>query len=498
MNDFENELFPVPEAEAPKPTSGLGSTSLSHKSAAQSSSRLFATGLVALAVTLCYYALTAKVGDPIHLWFGLLMIVGASFPALMWAKRADSRFPVFEVLMLTGINTYAIPLLGGHEQLRIYPDQTITNAALCVLLYQLIANFTFAVTSGQPKNTPVWRTEVITGDIADYLGYGMIITTVYTMIVGFTDWIPYDLMGPVRAVCYGVGIVSTFLQSRMWGQGTLPHYRKGIFIFQLALQVTFSFAALFLIGGLSILALGLLGYVSGGKKIPILPLVIVLPIIAVLHNGKSVMRDKYWEGKAPMPSITGVPAFFSEWFGNGLNFSADGSTQNSSHAGSKLLDRTSLFHILCLVVDCTPSRQAYLGGLTYSYVPSQFIPSFFYGSNKPVAHAGTNRLSIYYGLQDENATTKTTIAFGLVSEAYANFGLFGVGLLGATLAFCFRRFCDWSANSPILSYPGLVLVILMAWSFQTEMTMAAWLGSLYQACMAVLGVPFVMRNILGR
>jgi hypothetical protein len=497
MTEHENELLSPPVAAAPEPIAGLGGLSLTPKKVAESGNRLFSTGLAAVAAGLVYYSVTAKVGDPIHLWCGLLMIVGASFPALMWAKRADSRFPIFEVLMLTGINTYAIPLLSGHEQLGRYSDETITSAAFCVLFYQLVANFIFAVTSGRPKRTPAWTDEIITGDIADYLGYGMVITTVYTIISAFTNWIPYDLNGPIRAVCFGVGIISTFLQSRLWGQGTLPHHRKGIFVFQIALQVIFSWATLFLIGGLSILVLGLLGYISGAKKIPVLPLVITLPFIAILHNGKSMMRDKYWEGGTPMPQITEVPAFYIEWFGYGLAPAAADSPDESTRSGSKLLERTSLFHVLCLVVDCTPSRQPYLDGETYGYVPSQFVPSFFW-RNKPVAHAGTNRLSIYYGLQDENATTKTTIAFGMVAEAYANYGFFGVGLLGATLAFCFRKLSDWSANSPVLSYPGLVLVILMAWSFQAELTMAAWLGSLYQACMAVLGVPFVMRNFLGR
>ena len=159
--------------------------------------------------------------------------------------------------------------------------------------------------------------------------------------------------------------------------------------------------------------------------------------------------------------------------------------------------RTSLFHILCLVVDCTPTRQPYLDGETYGYVPAQFVPSFFW-HNKPSGHVATNRLAVYYGLQHEEDTAKTTIAFGMVSEAYANFGLFGVAMLAATFAFWLKKIGDWSANSPILSYPGLLLIVLMAWSFQSELTMAAWLGSLYQACIAVLGTPFIMRNFLGR
>jgi len=39
--------------------------------------------------------------------------------------------------------------------------------------------------------------------------------------------------------------------------------------------------------------------------------------------------------------------------------------------------------------------------------------------------------------------------------------------------------------------------VLMAWSFQSELTMAAWISSFYQACIAVIGVPFVLRNFIG-
>jgi hypothetical protein len=42
-----------------------------------------------------------------------------------------------------------------------------------------------------------------------------------------------------------------------------------------------------------------------------------------------------------------------------------------------------------------------------------------------------------------------------------------------------------------------LLVLLMAWSFQTELTLSIWLSSLFQAAVAVLGMPFVLRNFLG-
>src|SRR4051812_1633437 len=137
MTEHQEESVPTPGPEA-TPASSTLSLSLSHHKKAQSGRRLFSTGLLVLATALCYYAFTAKVEDPIHKWFGLLIIVGASIPALVWAKRNDNRFPVFEVFMLTGVNTYAVPLLSGHSQLKLYPLQTITTAAFCILVYQMV------------------------------------------------------------------------------------------------------------------------------------------------------------------------------------------------------------------------------------------------------------------------------------------------------------------------------------------------------------------------
>jgi hypothetical protein len=152
--------------------------------------------------------------------------------------------------------------------------------------------------------------------------------------------------------------------------------------------------------------------------------------------------------------------------------------------------------MICLVVDNTPDRLPYLDGLTYGQIPGQFVPRFFW-ADKPVAHISTYTLSIYYGLQRPEDTKKTTIAFGLLAEAYANFGFYGVGLLAAFFAVCLKKYGRWAQESPILSYAGLLLVLLMAWSFQTELTLSIWLSSLFQAAIAVLGVPFLLRHFLG-
>ena len=54
----------------------------------------------------------------------------------------------------------------------------------------------------------------------------------------------------------------------------------------------------------------------------------------------------------------------------------------------------------------------------------------------------------------------------------------------------------WSSIFGLLSYGGVLMVILLAWSFQVEFTLSLWLSSLYQACLAVLGLCFLLRRFV--
>lgn len=449
--------------------------------------RLYRFGLYALIGCVAYFIFTTKTEEALHLYLGLLIFVLAAVPGLIWAKRNETSFPIFEVFMLTFANTYSLPLLSGHQQLAFYDSDIITTAACAVLLFQVVGLVTYLQISCRPKSTPFWTEEVISEEYSRFLSYGMALTSAYTALSTFFNVIPTDLIGVLRAVFYGVGIISTFVTCRRWGAGTLPRHDKYFFLFNLLLQFAFLITSLLLIAGISLLVLAVLGYVSGSKRLPILPLVLLLPVLAVLHNGKGAMRAKYWDHSI-RPELADIPSFFVDWIGYGLSSTG----QQDARVTARLLERTSLFHIICLVVDRTPGHQEFLYGQTYKDIPGQFVPRYFW-PEKPVAHISTNTLSKYYGLQSEEATTKTTIAFGLLAEAYANYGLYGVGILAFVFAGLLRLVTGWGANSPMLSYGGLLLVMLMAWSFQVELTLSIWLTSLFQGCVAILGIPLLVR-----
>ncbi len=485
----------APVAEPP-PEETQRSYHLLGRRTEQESRRGFQVALAGAVGALCYFGFKAEVDDVMHLYLGLVIFVLSVTPMLLWLKDGGSRFPVFEPMLALCASAYALPLLSGHEQLVQYPAATITRAGYAVVLYQLSALAVYYLTRGQPGRGRFWRESILTHRVERLISHGIILATVYTVVAAFTEWIPADLGSVLRAVFNGISILCTFVIAQRWGHGELKPAERGVFGAAIVLQLFIMASGLLLISALTLCGLGLLGYLSAGRRLPWLVMGVLFVCFAVLHNGKSTMRQVYWEEEHPLPALTELPAFYLQWVQFGLQAPVLGSDESTESASSKLLERTSLMHILCLVVHYTPDRQPHLDGETYGYVLPQLIPRFFW-PEKPRSHVATYRLSIYYGLQDENATFKTTIAFGLLSEAYANFGLFGAALLGGFFGFVLKKLQVLSSHSPMFSLAGLLMVLLTAWSLNAELTLAAWVSSLFQAIVVALGIPLLIRSFLG-
>ena len=458
---------------------------------------LFKTGLGLLALTLAYLTYTARVADSLHLFQGLTIFSLSFVPGLLWARSGGSRFPVFEPIMLLCANAYAIPLLNGQVQLAAYSSDVVSRAGWAVILYQLSAIAAYTLTRGDPGRGRFWTEPILSRQVEAFILYGLLASTLYIAVSTLTTWIPAEIESVLRAVFFGLGILCTFISTQRWGRGELTQSDKVLLVATLVPQLILQAVGLLLIGSLSLLGIALLGYLSGGKRVPWVVLLAAFALMAVLHNGKSPMRTKYWEQHHPPPTATQLPAYFMEWFQYGLQPPVESATgEHEASLGRKLLERSSLMHILCLIVNYSPDRQPFLSGQTYGYVLPQLVPRFFW-PGKPRSHEATYRLAVYYGLQDEEATTATTIAFGMLAEAYANFGLVGGVLLGLFWGVGLKKLQLLSVHSPMFSFAGLLMILLTAWSFNSEHTMAVWVSSLSQAIIVVLGVPLALRGLLG-
>jgi hypothetical protein len=325
------------------------------------SRRMSLAVVTALIAIEAYFFATATVRTPVHLQLGLVIILLAFIPVWRWAKQGKSSLPVFEVLLFTTANTYAFPLLNGHEGLLRYPVEDVTTAALQVILFQVSAILVHAIVPSRPGIGRFWREEVIGGTLSRWLEHGMTVSTAYVIVSTFTNWIPGGIGSVLRAVFFGIGIICTFITSRRYGQGLLSPGEKFMFFANIFIQCVAIGATLVMVGAISTVLLALVGYVSASGRVPTLVSAVIFAVLAILHNGKSEMRAIFWSPEEQrLPAISELPAFYSDWFSHGLSLAneADGKNQMTG----KLIERTSLLHILCLVVSNSPTPNPFLEG----------------------------------------------------------------------------------------------------------------------------------------
>jgi hypothetical protein len=425
------------------------------------------------------------------LCLALACILLGAWPMLKWLRTQPYPFPAFETFMLTAITAYAMPLLTDHVAVLRYPPAVVLTSLGGVVLFQACALVAFSRTRAIEQKTRFWTEPIFNRDIHMWLHWGLWINTLYIYLHTFTSWIPYDIDSVLRAIFFGIGTASSFLLGRSWGNDELNSRAKFSVVASLAIGAVIQISSLYLINTISSVLVFFLAYISAGKRIPFVPLLCLFVVLTVLHNGKAQMREKYWQEGAPAVQVTDLPDFFKEWVDYGLDPFIETQTTTTKRG---LLERASLLHMMCLVVNETDKGVPLLGGESYSYVLPMLVPRFFW-PEKPSGQLAVSRLSIHYGLQSEESSRNTSIGFGVLVESYANFGMLGLAALGLLIGFFAKIITTWTRTSPLMSSGGLVMILLMAWALQIELIMAGWVSSLFQACVCMLGIPYAIKKL---
>jgi hypothetical protein len=466
-----------------------------HAPSPQASLRLYRFGLVGLIVACGWLYVQSPLKDPLLIGSGIGIVVLGAWPMLEWARHSRPWFPAFEIFMLTTINYYALPLLAGHPAVLAFSDAATWKAATGVLVLQTTAVAGFGLNRWRPIARS-WLTEPLLADrLLRHAQTGLCLNTLYLVLANFTDLLVGPFEGTYRAIFFGIGIVCMFIQFRRWGAGGLANANKTIAAANLTAQIILLFSGLYLVQGMSLFILAMIGYVTASRRVPIVVIIVAVGVTAVLHNGKSSMRALYWENNQPALRLTELPAFFAQWIRLGLASTHEEANKNRTLTAN-LVERASLFQMLCLVVDRVPEHDPYLYGQSYIDIPAVLIPRFLW-PGKPSSLEANVRLALYFGLVDEDTATKVSIGFGQPAEAYVNFGLIGLALLGTAMGVGYRFVCTLSIGASQLSTIGVFVILLTAWSFQAEMVAATWISSLFQAAMAVAGIPLGFRILFG-
>jgi hypothetical protein len=378
----------------------------------------------------------------------LCVTVPVLIPIFLWVNNGAFGIPVLPLIAVLFYVYYAMPLLVG-DTLRIYKASDLVWAALSVGLF-----LTAASLAAWPFLTPRRNQSrtAAAGSVSRYarsvkerslrnISFADDLNRL--IFVGLTAGIFFDaaiisgqvgvlgnFSGLVRACVFPLTYVACYLTGFARGAGLLTG-RRWLFAFGGFAAVTaLSMSSLFLVGGAMNIAAVVLGYILGTKRVPWASLIAAFALLSVLNAGKGSVRDMYWARDSQTvqnASLMQIPGMLIDWFVEGI------SNIESSAArvhNSSLLERTSLLHMVLAVQQATPRVIPYLEGETYAMLPQMLVPRFI-EPDKIESQAVLNLLSVRYGRESATETVKTTIGWGMVSEAYANFGDLGVIMVGA-------------------------------------------------------------------
>lgn len=429
-----------------------------------------------------------------------IIAIAALLPSLLWCSGIAKGFPIFPLLSLTFLWTNALPLVTEHRKVLEYTPAEHLEAAITTVIFLAIGTLAWLpyVKSYPypPKFYRSFRLEQGNSLFFWLLGFSILyqvaFNTGWIWLLGGGNTIPI-----LRGFVLGLNTLGVFVLSYYLGKRELSKNKARLFLSLLVIYLIVNAASLYLIGVFTTVLLATIGFTVGRRQLPWKPLIIVLLIGSLLHLGKPEMRSKYWFGN----QVNSVypweyPAYFTEWIGYSLeqaNLTGgfEGFSIQKNEETAPLTQRSSLIHLLLLVQHNSPEYTPYLKGETYKIIPNLLVPRFL-NPNKLRGGQGNHILSIHYGLQTYRATLTTSIGWGLLQEAYANFGISGCIGLAVILGNFYGQVTRWSMQTSILSFRSLFAIIVTNSAFQTEWTAGIFVSATFQATIPLIAVSFLL------
>jgi hypothetical protein len=421
-------------------------------------------------IALCLVAASPFAVDPVAYMCITIPVLMAPF---LWVSSGAFGIPVLPVISALSYVYYALPLLAG-KTLATYRPEDLVWAALSVGLFLTAAALAAWPFLGDgrgrnkappatrmPSRAQFIRTRSLNNLASNDELYRLILIGLvagnlyYLMFVSGSTGYLGTFIGVVRSVMVTLGSLACYLTGFARGAGFLTGRRWAAALAGFLSVTALSMSGLFLVGGAVNIAAALLGYVLAAKRIPWITIGLVFAVLSILNAGKANVRNEYWARDSQSlrnTSIVQVPGMIVDWFAAGISAPVSRKTGE----GSSLLERTSLLHMVLAVEEATPQIIPYLEGETYALLPSMLVPRFL-EPDKTESQAGLNLLSVRYGRERAENTSKTTIGWGMVAEAYANYGDPAVVAVGAI----FGALCGFLMRISATVAP-LSLAMLMA------------------------------------
>jgi hypothetical protein len=450
-----------------------------------------------------------------------LMSVGTCAALRIWCSDARG-LPLLPLMAIQSLLIYGTPIAVGHEVISTYPPSFVSDAGIEVLIFNLTMVLTwkigmqlfrpsppvsYALREFSKEGTKGWSR----------LGLGMIIAaTGFDVIqsLGFMDSMTAALpSGTISIIAALVSVVSAcgfFLVSMTLGRRETSVVAKAIFWTLLVVNGMISASEFLLYGAAANIITVAIGFFWSSGRVPWRYLTVSMLALSFLNTGKTIMRQRYW-GTEEVPAVRvtfdKMPALYGEWIKVSYDATLEKNDSKDSNANGTtgqlkenqtLLDRIDNLQNLLFVIDATKTQHVtLLNGATYSLIPPLLVPRIFW-ADKPRSHEGQVILNVHFGRQELNSTIDTYIAWGLLPEAYGNYGPgFGAAFIGFVLGLSFAWIENFTARKLFISMEGFLSIsLLMNLMNSFEMVASVLVTSVFQSFVIVIAMslPFVSRT----
>lgn len=453
-------------------------------------------------------------------WLALVFIGAGTCLALVAWQSGGIGLPLLPLLAIQHLFVYGVPLVNSNEIVAAYPESLMDQAGLevLILLAATAAAWRFGMQVFRPAQPVAYALKMFVTEgnrVLNRVGIALIVVAAgyeFANSLGFVaviiNLLPGGTHSIVVAMINAVGMSGYFLVAMFVASGEASGSTRNIFWCVLAAHLVLLTSSLLLSSVINIIGAVVIGLFWGSGRMPRRFLLICAVILSFLNIGKFDMRSRYWgptDEALSSVSIAQLPAYYWEWIGHSSDkiFGDDGANDTvRDQKKQTLLARVDNMQNLLFAINGIANEKVEpLRGETYAIIPPLLIPRIFW-PEKPRTHEGQVMLNVHFGRQSRAESFTTYIAWGLLPEAYGNFGsVWGSVILGLVLGGFFAWLENLTSAKPLLSLEGMVtfaLFIGIASSF--EMVSSVLVTSLFQSVVtiALACFPFVQKMTVVR
>lgn len=448
---------------------------------------------------------------------GLIWISSGLLLSLSLWRGHGVGLPLIPLIAVQHYVVYGLPILSDNPVVFAYPEALLNQAGFEVFLFLISSSLAWRFAQNQIR----WGSHSAHAirDMSQESGkglarIGLLLIAVVTgynlgessgLLGSFLRSLPAGTQPVIAALTKASSIIGYFLVGLYIGSKPKQKGIAAIYWLSFSINAFLGAASLLLSSASILVAACVIGLFWGSGRMPWRFLAVMGVVLSFFHIGKADMRRIHWTDESyATVSLENLPSFFTKWAEISWDIinvtdslsNVDVETEDSD----SMVNRVNNLQNLVYAIDAIDERGiAPLRGDTYKMVPSLLIPRIFW-PDKPRAHAGQVMLNVHFGRQTLEATFRTYVAWGILPEAYGNFGRFwGSIILGITLGIMFAWLEKKSAPKPLMSTEGLLSIVLFAgFAISYEMVASVLVSSIFQSILitAAAMIPFVSRQYM--